>query len=556
MPMDGLLTNLPSDPEELIALLHKQQRSLEEHQRKLDANERQLQRSEKRNERLEKALQTKIGTIEQLEERLRALLIHRYGKRSERINPDQYTLFNEAELTLDTETPVDDVDQDDINVKPHSRKRNNTRKPLPEQLPRVDVLHELSDDERQCSCGCTLERIGEDTHEQLSIIPRQYFVVRHTRARYVCTCKAKAITANAPAHPLPGANVTPMMLAHVMVSKFLDGLPLYRQEKMAARDNIDLPRAKQARWIINGSSVFQPVINRFMDTLFSYDIAMSDDTSIRVLNTEESSSKTQSALWIRRGGPPDKPVVLVDYASSKSGEAAYGLLSEFRGTLVCDGASNFNLSVKTNDLKVALCNDHARRRFRRVFDQLSKEKKSAAPGSVAGEGVLRYKALYKIEKRIAQLAPEEKLKIRQDEALPLWREFIEWALKTQIEGVQHAGTTDALAYLLKHADQLQTYCYDGRLPISNIQAEHVAKTIAIARKNFMFADTESGAVASGRVFSVIETARANGNNPQHYLSVLLAALPNVQSLDDIDALLPWSITPELIAERYAAFPTP
>ena len=129
-------------------------------------------------------------------------------------------------------------------------------------------------------------------------------------------------------------------------------------------------------------------------------------------------------------------------------------------------------------------------------------------------------------------------------------------MKTQIEGVQHAGTTDALAYLLKHADQLQTYCYDGRLPISNIQAEQVAKTIAIARKNFMFADTESGAVVSGRVFSVIETARANGNNPQHYLSVLLAALPNVQSLDDIDALLPWSITPELIAERYAAFPTP
>jgi len=171
MPMDGLPTNLPIDPEELIALLHKQQRSLEERQRKLDANERQLQRSEKRNERLEKALQTKIGTIEQLEERLRALLTHRFGKRSERINPDQFTLFNEAELTVDVEAPADH-DQEDVNVKPHSRKRNNTRKPLPEQLPRVDVLHELSDEERQCSCGCTLERIGEDTHEQLSIIPR------------------------------------------------------------------------------------------------------------------------------------------------------------------------------------------------------------------------------------------------------------------------------------------------------------------------------------------------------------------------------------------------
>lgn len=543
--MDGLPTKLPEDRDALIALLQKQQRQYE----------MGLSRSEKRNARLQESLQSKIGTIEKLEERLRALLIHRFGKRSERFNPNQFTLFNEAELTLDAEAPVDE-DEADINVKPHSRKRHNARKPLPEQLPRVDVLHELDDQERQCRCGCTLERIGEDVHEQLSIIPRQYFVVRHVRARYACTCKGKAITASAPAHPLPGANVTPVMLAHVMVSKFLDGLPLYRQEKMAARDKIDLPRAKQARWVINGSSVFQPVINRFMDTFFSYDIAQSDDTSIRVLNTQETSTKTQSALWIRRGGPPDKPVVLVDYASSKSGEAAYGLLSEFRGTLVCDGASNFNLSVKNNGLTVALCNDHARRRFRHVFDQLSKERKSAAPGSVAGQGVLRYKELYKIEKRIKDLTPEERLQVRQDEALPLWRDFIDWALKTQIEGVQHAGTTDALAYLLKHADQLQTYCHDGRLPISNIQSEHVAKTIAIARKNFMFADTESGAIASGRVFGVIETARANGHNPQQYLSVLLAELPNVESLEDVDALLPWAITPEIVAQRYAAFPTP
>lgn len=125
-----------------------------------------------------------------------------------------------------------------------------------------------------------------------------------------------------------------------------------------------------------------------------------------------------------------------------------------------------------------------------------------------------------------------------------------------MEGVCHAGTTDALANLLKHADRLQTYCYDGRFPISIIQSEHVAKTIAIARKNIMFADTESCAIASGRVFSVKETARANGHSPQYYLGVLLAELPTVKSIEEIDALLPWAITPEAIAKRYAAFPTP
>ena len=549
--MDGLPANLPNDPAALIALLKQQQR-------KLDKQKRRLTRSEKRNERLQKKLQSKDNTIEKLEERLRALLIHRFGKRSERINPNQFTLFNEAELTVDAEATDEEqagADQQ-IDAKPHSRKRGGARRPLPEHLPRVDVVHELNEHERQCSCGGTLNKIGEDVHEQLSIIPRQYFVVRHVKTRYACSCKNNARNAEAPAHPLPGAQVTPTLLAHLMVSKFLDGLPLYRQEKMAAREKVDLPRAKQARWLIDGSMVFQPIINRLMDTFFSYDIALSDDTTIRVLNTEDPSPTTQSALWIRRGGPPDKSVVLVDYAASKSGEAAYGLLSEFRGTLVCDRASNFNLSARRNGLRVALCNDHARRRFRRVYDQLSKENKTGAAGSVAGQGMLRYKALYEIEARIKTLPPEEKKRIRQAQALPLWHSFIEWALQTQIEGVRHAGTTDALAYLLKHADNLQTYCYDGRLPISNIASEHVAKTIAIARKNFMFADTESGAEASGRVFSLIETARANHHNPQQYLSVLLAALPNVKSVDEIDALLPWVITPEQIAERYAAFPTP
>jgi hypothetical protein len=302
--------------------------------------------------------------------------------------------------------------------------------------------------------------------------------------------------------------------------------------------------------------VFQPLLDRLVDTFFDYDIALSDDTRIQVLDKAANSTNTQSALWIRRGGPPDKPVVLVDYASSKSGEAAYELLSVFKGTLVCDGASNFNLSVRRNGLKVALCNDHSRRRFRRVFDKLRKEDKQGALGSIAGQAMLRYKKLYAIEARIKDMTPEEKLAVRQSEAKPLWDDLIDWALQTQIQGVRHAGTTDALAYLLKHAEQLQTYLDDGRLPISNIKSEHVAKTIAVTRKNFLFAATEDGAKSSGRVFSLIETARANGHNPQQYLSVLLTELPAMDNFDAVDKLLPWAITPEEIAARYKSYPTP
>lgn len=539
--MDGLPNNLPTDSDALIALLKKQQL----------LTEQQLAHSQQRNEQLQKSVQSKTLTIEKLEERLRLLLIRQFGKKSERLNPDQFNLFNEAELTA--EAPLDD--EPGITVKSHTR-RKNPRKPLPEHLPRVDVRHELEESERSCHCGGTLERIGEDVNEQLSIIPRQYFVVRHIRGRYACGCKGCAKSAPMPAHPLPGAQVTPVMIAHTMVSKLLDGLPLYRQEKMAARDKVELPRAKLARWFIGGSEVFQPVINRFMDVFFSHDIAMSDDTRIQVLKTAEDHPNTQCALWIRRGGPPDKPVVLVDYTPTKSGEAAYGLLSEFRGTLVCDGATNFNLTVQRNGLKVALCNDHARRRFNKVHQQLGKEKKNGSSIAIASQGLTHYNKLYAIERKIKHESAGEKQRIRQAEAVPLWASFIEWANQKLQQGVRHAGTTDALTYLIKHAEGLQTYCSDGRLPISNIKSEHVAKTIAIARKNFMFADTEAGAEASARVFSMIETARANGHNPQKYLSVLLAELPNVTTVDQIDELLPWAITPEEIAERYALFPVP
>jgi len=141
-------------------------------------------------------------------------------------------------------------------------------------------------------------------------------------------------------------------------------------------------------------------------------------------------------------------------------------------------------------------------------------------------------------------------------AVPVWKDFITWAHQVQSEGVAHAGTRDALSYLIKHAEGLQRYCDDGRLPISNIQSEHVAKTIAIARKNFLFADTAAGAESSGRIFSLIETARANGHNPQRYLSVLLSELPNVTAVEQVEALLPWNLTVDQVAERYAAYPTP
>ena len=412
--MDGLPSQLPNDPDALIALLKKQQRTIEKQQKSLQRTEARAERSDARVERFRKKLASKEGHIQQLEERLRELLTKRFGKSSERFNADQYSLFNEAEEQAAEDASGQDTENEEVNVGALKRNVKKKSHALPAHLPRVEVEHELDDDEKQCHCGKTLERIGEQVHEQLSIIPQQHYVIRHIRPKYACSCKECIITAKMPAQPLPACQVSPQMLAHVMVSKYTDGIPLYRQEKIAERSELSLPRARNARWIIDSSALFQPVLNLFMDTFFSYDIAMSDDTRLQVLKEDGRLAQSLSALWIRRGGPPGCPVVLVDYAASKSGETAYGLLSEFNGTLVCDGASNFNEVVRKNNLKVALCNDHARRRFRRVYDKLSVKDKASAIGSIAGQGMTRYKALYKIERDIKDLSPDEKRTARQN----------------------------------------------------------------------------------------------------------------------------------------------
>jgi len=407
-------------------------------------------------------------------------------------------------------------------------------------------------------CGEELSSIGIDVSRQLGVTPQQHYIIVHECEKYACQCGETLRTATKPRQPIPGSVASAPLLGHIITSKLLDGLPLYRQEKMARREGLNLPRTRTSRWSIQAATVLQPIYNLLEDSFFSYDIALSDETGIQVLKEEGRSAQSKSYLWIRRGGPPDRPVVLVDYNRSKSGEVVKGLLSGLSpgSYLVSDGASNFNDAVSDCKLKPVLCNDHARRRFNDVLVSLNKTKKRLAEKSIASEGIARYQKLYQLERDIKDLEPDQKQRIRTQQATPVWNELIDWAQNLLHDGVTHAGTLDALKYLVKHADGLRRYCDDGRLPISNIQSEHVAKTIAVSRKNFLFADTPAGARSSALNYSLIETARANHHHPQRYLSVLLTELPNITDVDAIEALLPWNITSDEIARRYALYPAP
>ena len=507
---------------------------------------------------LQELLYNKEVQIQKLEEQLRLSNQHRFGQHSEKLKKLnlkqlEWDFFNEAELLAALAKLEEEEEQAATEVAAH-RRQGRKKKPLSAKLARVEVIHDLTDEEKQCDCGQPLKLIGNDVTEQLAIIPQTYYVIKHIRRRYGCSCKQCLRTAPMPVSVLPGTQASATLIAHVMVSKYLDGLPLYRQEKMAARDKIDLPRAKTARWIIDGSKHFQPMYNLMQDVFRDYDIGHSDETGIQVLNEPERTAQNKSWLWLRRGGPPDKPVVLVDYSPSRSGQIAGTLLEDFRGYLICDAYSGYKPSIKANGLLPVYCNDHARRRFTDIIKSVGKD--HDVNNIIATRAAAWYKPLYALEKKIKPLSADEKRQQRQLHAVSHWQHFIAWAQQLLAEGVQHEATRKALQYLINHAEGLQRYCEDGRLPISNIRAEHVAKTIAIARKNFLFADTPAGAKASAMTYSMLETAKANGHQPFEYMTVLLSELPNANTIEDYERLLPWNLTPEKVRAIFKTYPAP
>jgi transposase/uncharacterized coiled-coil protein SlyX len=493
-------------------------------------------------------LQKVIGQLHQLQ------TMH-FGSSSERYVPNldisqmKFDFFNEAELLARL---CEIVDRRETTVKAHKRKGRQS-KPLPDHLPVVEVEHEP--EHCQCEkCGRQMRRLGEEVSDQLAIIPMVFYIIRHIRPKMGCTKKCGVKTAQMPAQPLPGTQASPVLLAWLMVSKYLDGLPLYRLEKMAKRFDVDLPRNKTARWLVDTGLKLQVFYEHFADTLKSYDLSWADETGFQVLKEPKRAPQSKGWLWMRRGGPPDKPVVILDYSPSRAGEVAKTLFDGFKGYLVCDGYSGYLPLSKSNDVILVNCNDHARRRFRKVVESVGKDHQ--ADNIIAARALLWYRCLYDIEDEIKDLSVEEKYDIRQQKALPLWEQFIAWANKITDDGVHHQPTRVALRYLLNHQVGLRRYCDDGRLPISNIRAEHVAKTIAIARKNYLFSDTKDGAKSSAMIYSLIETARANGHNPHQYLSVLLTEFPKAHTRLLIEALLPWNITPAQVSEIYQSYPTP
>lgn len=481
-----------------------------------------------------------------LEEQLRLATARTFVPRSEKLSSlAQLDLFNEAEALA---TKPDDAAQaGEIEVPAHTRERGK-RKPIDASLPRVRIEHDIAEEEKTCACGCRLTRIGEITSEQFDLVPARAQVLQHVRFKYACrSCEGTShegpavVTAAMPAQPIPKSNASPGLLAHIATAKFADGLPLYRLEGILARDRIAVSRTTQASWMIRLGELVTPVINLMHETQLSYDVLQMDETSVQVLKEDGRPAAAKSYMWVRRGGSPGQRIILFDYAPTRAGSVPMRLLDEYKGYLQSDAYSGYNAPGRRDGVIHVGCLDHARRKF--VEAVKAQHTIAGTERGLAPEALLIIRKLYVIEKlaRDAGMTPEQRHRLRDEKARPIWDELRTWLEANRNATPPQSLTGKAIGYLADEWQRLIRYLEDGRLEVSNVLCENAIRPFVVGRKAWLFCDTPAGAHASARLYSLVETAKANGLETYAYLKHVFTLLPQATTLEDIESLLPWNV---------------
>ncbi len=492
-------------------------------------------------ERLSQRLQYALAKIDKLEEERRLERAERFAASSEQ--SPQFALFNEAEQeAADDAAPADE--EATVKVPAHERKVAR-RKPLPEDLPHVVVEHDL--DERTCGCGTDKVRIGTKKSQQLDVIPAQVFVIEHHRHSYKCpACEdAAPETAPMPAQPIPKSNASPGLLAHVATAKYVDGLPLYRQSAQFERIGVDLPRQTLASHMVRAGELAGPLIERMGEHARNYDVLQMDETRVQVLDEDGRAARSQSWMWVIRGGPPERPVVCFHYDPSRGSTVPVNLLDSFAGYLQTDGYAAYGQVLARESVTGLGCWAHARRRFVKAQQVQPKGKSSAKLQQV----LFWIGKLYALEQGWQALDPDARRRARQEQAAPILEKIEQWARKQDVNPQSLLGR--AISYLLGEWPRLKVYLDDGRLAIDNNRVENDIRPFALGRKNWLFSQSAAGARSSAALYSLVETARANRLNPYAYLKFIFTALPRASTEADIEALLPWNVDREALEQLLA-----
>ncbi len=420
-------------------------------------------------------------------------------------------------------------------VEAHQRNKPK-RKMLPNFLPRIDIIHDLPEDQKICSCGCTLTKIDEIISEQLDIIPQVVQVLCHKRIKYACkSCNQTIKTAPLPSQPIPKSMASPGLLAHVAVSKYCDHLPLYRQEQIFNRNDIELGRGTLSQWVIKCGLLVQPIINLMTDKFFDYDIAYADETVLQVLKEIGRSATSKSYMWAFGGGKPDEFAWIFNYEPSRGSQVPLKFWDGFKGYIHVDGYAGYHQLEDNNQISLVNCMAHARRKFAQVAKLSKKEH------GVSHEVIKQMAALYKIEKNLREkeASMEEIKTTRQEKSKPILDSLKLYLEEKQTGVLQNSQLGQAIAYTLKHWIGLNRYLEDGRLEIDNNRTERVIKPFATGRKNWLFCDSVKGADACANIYSLIETCKFHCINPYDYLKHVFSEINKCGTVEDFEKLLPY-----------------
>lgn len=496
---------LPDDVETLKRLVLDQAVRLDERDTRIAALEAQLAVLKRR--QFGRSSEKMLGAIAQLEFTLEELQADE-GRAAERW----------AQI-------VDRADEE--------RRGHPVRAPLPDHLPCEDVVHAAP--EACPTCGGVLRPLGEDTREELEYVPGRFRRIRHIRPKLSCRSCETIVQAPPASSPIPKGKAGPGLLAHVLVSKYGDHLPLYRQSEIYAREGVALERSTLADWVGRVAALLEPLIGALERHVLTGAVIHGDDTPVPVLDPGRGKTRT-GRLWAyvrdeRPHGGAAKPAAFYRYSPDRKGEHPRAHLVSFSGILQADGYAGFNELYRTGGISEAACWAHVRRKFFDIYE--------ATRSDIAEEALKRIGALYAVEDKARGSPPETRRALRQEHAKPLIDALVSWFEARRTELSRKSPLARAMGYALARVPALTRFLDDGRIEIDNNAAERAIRGVALGRKNWLFAGSHAGGERAAALYSLIETAKLNGLDPERYLRDVLTRIAD-HPISRIDQLLPWN----------------
>jgi transposase len=484
---------------------------------------------------------------ERLVQIIKEMQRHRFGRRAETLPEDQMLLaLEDVEQTQAGDAAAAESKSASARSEAARRRRRN-RGALPAHLPRIETIVDIDDKTCPC-CRGELHQIGEDVSERLDVVPAQFRVLVTRRPKYACrACEEGVAQAPAPAHLIEGGLPTEATVADVLVSKYADHLPLYRQAQIYARQGISLDRSTLADWVGRAAWHLRPLHERLLEHIRASTKIFADETTAPVLDPGRGRTKT-GQLWAyarddRPFGGADPPIAVYVYAQNRKSDQPIAHLAGFAGVVQVDGYAGYRALAQRNSVQLAFCWAHVRRRFYELA--------AAGPAPIASETLERIGALYAVEKDIRGRNPGERCAARQEKSRPIVDALKPWLREKLALISQKTKLAEAIRYALSRWDGLTRFVDDGRIEIDSNVVERAIRSIALNRKNALFAGSDGGAENWAIVASLIETCKLNGVDPQAYMTDILTKIVNGHLASKLDELMPWAYATPIVLRDVA-----